>query len=148
MSGEGAGNYVSIRRLKLASSRQDKLLSDPAARRSLHVIEDWAYDTSDGSLSTLPPLERMGVWDKVQSDSSNCMGRKCSHYDECFYQSSRRVMERSQLLICNHAAVLFGSGVARGVGFLPKYDHVILDERTAWRMSRPSTSGSRSARGG
>ncbi|QKK07812.1 MAG: helicase [Planctomycetota bacterium] len=126
---KGRGNYVSIRRLKLASSRQDKLLSDPAARRSLHVIEDWAYDTSDGSLSTLPPLERMGVWDKVQSDSSNCMGRKCSHYDECFYQSSRRVMERSQLLICNHA--LFFSDLAlraRGVGFLPKYDHVILDE--------------------
>ena len=126
---KGRGNYVSIRRLKLASSRQDKLLSDPAARRSLHVIEDWAYDTSDGSLSTLPPVERMGVWDKVQSDSSNCMGRKCSHYDECFYQSSRRVMERSQLLICNHA--LFFSDLAlraRGVGFLPKYDHVILDE--------------------
>ncbi|MFG0260664.1 MAG: ATP-dependent DNA helicase, partial [Phycisphaerales bacterium JB041] len=126
---KGRGNYVSIRRLKLASSRQDKLLSDPAARRSLHVIEDWAYDTGDGSLSTLPPLERMGVWDKVQSDSSNCMGRKCSHYDECFYQSSRRVMERSQLLICNHA--LFFSDLAlraRGVGFLPKYDHVILDE--------------------
>lgn len=126
---KGRGNYVSIRRLKLASARQNKLLSDPAARRSLHAIEDWAYETTDGSLSTLPQIERMGVWDKVQSDSSNCMGRKCAHYDECFYQASRREMERSQLLICNHA--LFFSDLAlraRGVGFLPKYDHVILDE--------------------
>ncbi len=126
---KGRGNYISIRRLKLASARQAKLLSDPAARRSLHVIEDWAYETTDGSLSTLPAVERMGVWDKVQSDSPNCMGRKCSHFDECFYQSARRVMERSQLLICNHA--LFFSDLAlraKGVGFLPKYDHVILDE--------------------
>ncbi len=126
---KGRGNYVSIRRLRLASARQDKLLTDASARRSLHVIEDWAYDTTDGTLSTLPTLERMGVWDKVQSDSPNCMGRKCPHNEECFYQSARRRMERSNLLICNHA--LFFSDLAlraKGVGFLPKYDHVILDE--------------------
>lgn len=126
---KGRGNYVSIRRLKLASSRQDRLFSDAPSRRSLHVIEDWAYATEDGTLSTLPQVERMGVWDKVQSDSPNCMGRKCPHYEECFYQSARRVMERSNLLVCNHA--LFFSDLAlrvKGVGFLPKYDHVILDE--------------------
>ena len=126
---KGRGNYVSIRRLKLASGRQEKLLADAAARRSLHIIEDWAYDTTDGTLASLPPIERMGVWDKVQSDSPNCMGRKCPHYDECFYQSARRVMERSNLLICNHA--LFFSDLAlrsKGVGFLPQYHHVILDE--------------------
>ncbi|MBK7404898.1 MAG: DEAD/DEAH box helicase [Phycisphaerales bacterium] len=126
---KGRGNYVSIRRLRLASSRQDRLFADAAARRSLHLIEDWAYATEDGTLSTLPQIERMGVWDKVQSDSPNCMGRKCPHYDECFYQSARRVMERSNLLVCNHA--LFFSDLAlrvKGVGFLPKYDHVILDE--------------------
>ncbi|VAX41874.1 DinG family ATP-dependent helicase YoaA, partial [hydrothermal vent metagenome] len=126
---KGRGNYISIRRLRLASARQDKLLTDDAARHSLHVIEDWAYDTTDGTLATLPTLERMGVWDKVQSDSANCMGRKCPHNEACFYQSARRRMERSNLLICNHA--LFFSDLAlraRGAGFLPKYDHVILDE--------------------
>lgn len=126
---KGRGNYVSIRRLALASSRQDKLFADAAARRSLHAIEEWAYDTRDGTLATLPQLERMGVWDKVQSDSANCMGRKCPTYEKCFYQRARREMERSNLLVCNHA--LFFSDLAlriRGVGFLPNYDHVILDE--------------------
>jgi ATP-dependent DNA helicase DinG len=126
---KGRGNYVSIRRLKLASARQDKLLTDASARRSLHIIEEWAYDTTDGTLSTLPTVERMGVWDKVQSDSTNCMGRKCPHYEQCFYQSARRAMEKSHLLICNHA--LFFSDLAlraKGVGFLPQYHHVILDE--------------------
>lgn len=126
---KGRGNYVSIRRLKLASQRQDKLLPDAASRRSLHVIEDWAYQTDDGSLSTLPPLDRPGVWDKVQSDHANCMGRKCPHHNECFYQSARREMEGARILVCNHA--LFFSDMAlrmRGTGFLPEYQHVILDE--------------------
>ncbi len=126
---KGRGNYVSIRRLKLASQRQDRLLADAAARRSLHQIEDWAYDTEDGTLSTLPVLERPGVWDKVQSDHANCMGRRCPHYNECFYQNARREMEGARLLICNHA--LFFSDLAlrmRGTGFLPEYQHVVLDE--------------------
>jgi ATP-dependent DNA helicase DinG len=128
---KGRGNYMSIRRLKLASERQDRLFSDAAARRTLHVIEDWAAETLDGSLSTLPAggLERPGVWDRVQSDSGNCMGRRCKHYQECFYQNARRQMEGANLLVCNHA--LFFSDLAlrtQEVGFLPEYKHVVLDE--------------------
>lgn len=126
---KGRGNYVSIRRLKQASERQDKLFNDAAARRSLHVIEDWAQHTLDGTMSTLPALERMGVWDKVQSDSGNCMGRKCPTFDRCFYQSARAELEGANLLICNHA--LFFSDLAlrvQDVGFLPRYQHVVLDE--------------------
>lgn len=128
---KGRGNYLSIRRLALTARRQDRLLSDAAARRSLHVIEDWAYSTQDGTLATLPPIERPGVWDRVQSDSGNCMGRRCPTYDRCFYQSARREMERGNLLICNHA--LFFSDLALrarfgGAGFLPAYAHAVLDE--------------------
>ncbi len=126
---KGRGNYVSIRRLGLASQRQEKLFANPGARRSLHQIEDWAYETEDGSLSTLPQLERPGIWDRVQSDSGNCMGRKCPSYDKCFYQSARRRMERANLLICNHAIFFSDLALRAGdAGFLPSYQHVILDE--------------------
>lgn len=126
---KGRGNYVSIRRMNLALQRGDKMLADAGARRSLAVIAEWASTTTDGTLSSLPQLERGGVWDKVQSDSGNCMGRRCRNYEECFYQKARREMEGANLLVCNHA--LFFSDLAlRGqeVGFLPRYDHVILDE--------------------
>jgi len=126
---KGRGNYVSVRRLKQASERQDRLLSDDEQRHSLHVIEDWAYSTRDGTLATLPPLSRQAVWDHVQSDAHNCMGRKCPTNDICFYQAARRRMEHGDILVCNHA--LFFADLAlrsRGVGFLPTYDHVILDE--------------------
>lgn len=126
---KGRGNYLSLRRLQLASARQDRQLHDEPSRRSLHVIEDWAYATTDGTLSTLPPLERPGVWDRAQSDSGNCMGRKCPTYAKCFYQQARKRMERANLLICNHALYFSDLSLrARGVGFLPRHDHVILDE--------------------
>jgi ATP-dependent DNA helicase DinG len=129
---KGRGNYLSVRRLRLASERQDRLLPDAASRRSLHVIEDWAYGTEDGSLSTLPALERPGVWSAVQSDSGNCMGRKCPTYDRCFYQSARRELENANLIVTNHA--LFFADLAMraasggDIGVLPRYDHVVLDE--------------------
>lgn len=126
---KGRGNYLSLRRLSLASQRQEKLFPDAASKRSLHQIEDWAYGTLDGTQQSLPQLERAGVWDHARSDSGNCMGRKCPTYDKCFFQQARRRAERAELLICNHA--LFFSDLAlrmRGVGFLPPYEHVILDE--------------------
>lgn len=136
---KGRGNYLSLRRLQLASQRQDSLLHDDAARRSLHVIEDWAYTTRDGTLSTLPALERADVWDHARSDSDNCMGRKCPNYKNCFYQVARRELEQANLIICNHA--LFFSDLAlrvrgastsaatsAGSAILPMYDHVIFDE--------------------
>ncbi len=131
---KGRGNYMSIRRLRLASERRDKLFVDGASRRSLDVIEEWAYGTEDGTLSSLPSVERMAVWNSVQSDSTNCMGRKCPHHGDCFYQAARKEMEDADLLICNHA--LFFSDMAlrmmgNGKGFLPAYDHVVLDEAHA-----------------
>ena len=126
---KGRGNYVSLRRLKLAGERQERLLADDDARHTLHTIEDWAYSTRDGSRSTLPQLRRAEVWDFVQSDTHNCMGRKCPTYQKCFFQAARRRMENGDLLVCNHA--LFFADLAlrgQGAGFLPPYDHVVLDE--------------------
>lgn len=130
---KGRNNYVSLRRLANASKRQNDLFADPTTMRTLHAIEDWAYDTTDGSLATLPQLEHPGalprVWEKVGSDSGNCMGRRCPTYEQCFYQQARRRAEHADLLIVNHALFFADLALrAEGVGFLPPYDHVILDE--------------------
>ncbi len=126
---KGRGNYLSLRRLKRASDRQDKLFPDEAERDTLHRIEDWAYDTEDGTLATLPQLPRQEIWDHARSDSDNCMGRRCATYEQCFYQMARRRMESANVLICNHS-IYFADLVLRqqDVGFLPPYQHVILDE--------------------
>lgn len=126
---KGRGNYLSLRRLRLASERQDRLFPDEEVKHALHLVEDWAYGTADGTISSLPQIPSPLVWDHVQSDANNCMGRKCPQYRDCFYQRSRRRMEHADLLVCNHA--LFFSDLAlrsAGRGFLPEYQHVILDE--------------------
>ena len=126
---KGRNNYLSLRRLKLASARQDKLFANDDARHSLHTIEDWAYGTRDGTLATLPQLQRPEVWDYARSDTHNCMGRRCPTWDKCFYQTARRRMENGDLLVCNHALFFADLALQRlGVGFLPAYQHVILDE--------------------
>lgn len=127
---KGRGNYVSLRRLKLASARQDRLFGGEEDRHALQGLEDWAYETRDGTTTSLPVMPAHNVWEQVQSDAGNCMGRKCPTYEKCFYQAARRRMEGGDLLVCNHS--LFFSDLAMraagGRGFLPPYHHVILDE--------------------
>ena len=129
---KGRNNYVSRRRMERTEQRVDRLLSDPKAQEEVGALSRWVDLTSDGTRTDLDFTPRGDVWDLVRSDSGNCMGRKCPRHDSCFYQLARRRMESGQLLICNHA--LFFSDLAlraRGAGFLPAYDHVILDEAHA-----------------
>ena len=126
---KGRGNYLSLRRLAQAGKRQADLFQSDDFLHALHRIDAWANDTEDGSLATLPFTPPGSVWEKVQSDTSNCLGRRCPTYDQCFYQSARKRMEHADLLVVNHA--LFFSDLAlraEGAGLLPDYDHVILDE--------------------
>ena len=128
---KGRSNYLSLRRLQVASSKQVSLFADPELLATLHAIEDWAYTTDDGSRATLPVIPRPQVWERVGSDADNCMGKRCPTYDKCFFQRARRRMENADLLVVNHAlffADLQLRAANKGVGFLPPYDHVIIDE--------------------
>ncbi|MFN7738316.1 MAG: ATP-dependent DNA helicase [Pirellula sp.] len=126
---KGRGNYLSKRRLDVAKSRMTSLLSNEADYEQLEKIVRWTDSSPDGSLSSLSFRPSNQVWDEVASDSGNCMGRKCSHFDSCFYYSARRRVQNSQILVVNHA--LFFSDLAiraLGGGILPNYDAVVFDE--------------------
>lgn len=126
---KGRGNYISLRRLMRASKQQQELFPDPEDVASIDVIEKWSRSTTDGSLASLPQLSRPAVWSRVVSDHEDCMGRRCPTYNKCFYQAARRRMENADLLVVNHALFFADLAMRReGFGFLPPYDHVILDE--------------------
>ncbi len=126
---KGRSNYLGLRRLTRASQRQDQLMSSQRELTELHRIEEWAYQTEDGSLSDLAKQPNPAVWDRVKSERDDCMGRQCPTYEKCFYQRARRRAGGAQLLIVNHA-MLFSDLAARsqGASILPDYDFVILDE--------------------
>ena len=126
---KGRGNYVSLRRMTRAWERNAQLFDDSGSLRTLEQIVEWSGQTDDGSLATLPRIERPEVWSDVRSDSEDCLGRKCPRYNQCFYQSARRRMQNADLLVVNHALFFADLALrAEGGGLLPEYDAVILDE--------------------
>lgn len=126
---KGRGNYVSLRRAKRAWDRQATLFNESKEFSSLEQVLDWSKTTEDGSLATLPQLESPSVWNEVQSDSEDCMGKRCPTFNKCFYQSARRRMQNADILVVNHAMFFADLALrAQGFGVLPPYDAVILDE--------------------
>jgi ATP-dependent DNA helicase DinG len=126
---KGRGNYLSIRRLRTAQTKASTLLDTPGAVDQLIQIGRWARTTQDGSKSDLPVQPYEPVWDLVQSDSSNCLGRKCPHNAECFYFQARKKVFGANLLIVNHALFFADLAIRRsGGGILPDYNAVIFDE--------------------
>lgn len=126
---KGRNNYLSIRRLTQASSKQNDLFSRGKERDELWRIEDWAYSTEEGSLSDLSPEPAGNIWSRVRSEHGNCMGRRCATFDKCFYFKARRRAENARILVVNHALLFSDLALrARGVQMLPPYDTVIIDE--------------------
>lgn len=126
---KGRNNYLGLRRLKAASARQKTLFVDKARLAVLHAIEDWACETADGSLSDLRPAPPFEVWEKVRSESDNCLGRRCPTFEPCFYQRARRRAELANILVVNHALLVADLVLRReGANVLPDYDLVVLDE--------------------
>jgi ATP-dependent DNA helicase DinG len=126
---KGRGNYISLRRLELARQRATSLWNQESEFQQLAAIQNWTQETADGSLSSLSFRPAGNVWDEVASDTGNCMGRKCGHFEECFYFKARRRVHNAQILVVNHA--LFFADLALrelDAGILPEYDAVILDE--------------------
>lgn len=126
---KGRGNYLSLRRLRLALERAGSLFNDDAERAELVEIASWARQTTDGTLSDLPTLPSDGVWDEVRSDSGNCMGRACPTHGQCFYYAARRRMQHAQVLVVNHALSFADLAMRRaGASLLPPHDIVVFDE--------------------
>jgi ATP-dependent DNA helicase DinG len=126
---KGRSNYLSLRRLRGAQQRSASLLAEPAAAGQLQQLGRWSRLTQDGSKSDLRFQPPPAVWELVESDSGNCLGRGCPDYDKCFYFRARKQMFGARLLVVNHA--LFFSDLAlrrHGANLLPDYKVVIFDE--------------------
>jgi ATP-dependent DNA helicase DinG len=126
---KGRSNYLSLRRLRVAQQRVRSLLFEEAQHDQLLRVGRWSRKTLDGSRSDLDFQPLPAVWDLVESDSNNCLGRNCPEHDRCFYFKARRQVHGANVLVVNHA--LFFSDLAlrrSGVNLLPKYQVAILDE--------------------
>lgn len=126
---KGRSNYLSLRRMQSAIKRAGSIFREEEEFDQLRAISGWSQQTTDGSLSDLDFRPLPQVWDEAQSEHTNCMGRACPTYNDCFYYRARRRVANAQLLIVNHA--LFFSDLSlrmQGASILPEYDAVVFDE--------------------
>lgn len=130
---KGRGNYVSIRRALLAAESQESLFEEDRTQEVMGLLE-WIRTTEDGSLSDLahPPSE--DLWEEVRSDPDVCLRARCPHFQQCFYQKSRRAAAAAELLVVNHHLLFTDLAVRRATqnytqaAVLPPYKRLILDE--------------------
>ncbi len=128
---KGRSNYISLRRLQVAQEKAVSLLPDSGNFQELTKIGRWSKQTRDGSRSDLSFIPQPSVWELVESDSNNCLGKHCPNRGECFYFKARKAMHDANILVVNHALFFSDLGVRQGnfdFGLLPKYQVAILDE--------------------
>lgn len=126
---KGRSNYISLRRMQAAAERAGSTLFEQEAVTQLQQIRDWSQTSRDGSLADLPFKPLKEVWDDVQSEHGNCLGRKCPRHEDCFYYRARRRVWNANLLVVNHALFFSDLALRRdGASLLPDYDVVVFDE--------------------
>jgi ATP-dependent DNA helicase DinG len=130
---KGRRNYVSIRRAFLAAESAPVLFETDRGKE-IDALLGWMKTTDDGSTADLSFVPSAELWDEVQSDSDVCLRARCPHFQDCFYQRSRREASRAKLLVVNHHLLFTDIAVRRATqnftqpAVLPAYRHVILDE--------------------
>lgn len=126
---KGRSNYISLRRLKGTVERAGNTFSNEEELSQLDQIAQWSRKTSDGSRSDLDFRPHPKIWDEIQSEHGNCLGKRCATYNECFYYRARRRVWNADVLVVNHALFFSDLAIRReGSSILPDYDTVILDE--------------------
>ncbi len=128
---KGRGNYLSKRRLRVAQKRGYSLLAEASAQEQLDDLVRWDESTQDGTRSDLDFRPLPSVWELVESDSGNCLGKRCANFDTCHYFRARKAMSQAQVLVVNHDlffADLALRAMGREVGILPKHRVVVFDE--------------------
>ena len=128
---KGRGNYLSRRRLDSLRTYERPLFDTMTEVEELDRIVEWVNVTEDGSKADLEPQPMFEIWNKVASDTDNCLRQRCPTYDTCFYFKARAQVEEADLIIVNHH-LLFADWALRKANpyaaILPEYRYLILDE--------------------
>lgn len=130
---KGRQNYVSIRRLGLAYDGQQALFETREEAQALRQVAEWAHNEAEvGDREELGWEPQASVWRQVQSDRTNCLGRKCPEFGSCFFYAARQRMEGAQLLVVNHHLYFSDLGLREEAGgILPPHQVVVFDEAHA-----------------
>ncbi|MDD2237426.1 MAG: helicase C-terminal domain-containing protein [Kiritimatiellae bacterium] len=125
---KGRGNYLCRRRLSRVLRMGAELFETPR-QRELEAVRKWAETAVEGSIQEIPEQPSTEVWSQVCAEHGNCLARKCFAFKQCFFMQARRELLDAHVLVVNHHLFFSDLGMRmNGVGFLPPYHAVIMDE--------------------
>lgn len=88
-------------------------------------------ETEFRTFTKMTAKDKTAVWKEI-SVPPVCNGRFCPHYNDCFYYSARRQVEKAQIVITNHSVViqdaLMKTVSEEELSLLGKFDFLVLDE--------------------
>ncbi|RJN33251.1 ATP-dependent DNA helicase [Nesterenkonia natronophila] len=90
------------------------------------MLREWADTTDTGDRDDLPTGVTDKAWRQVSVNAVDCLGRKCSMFEECFSELARKDAQEADLVITNHAMLAIDA--FEGLDVLPEHDAVIIDE--------------------
>ena len=130
---KGWRNYLCLLRLEQARL-QGASLFDDGGQADLAMLERWAEQTTDGSLSDLPVAPKHEVWDEVAAEGDLCTRLRCPHFEPCFVFKARRAAAQADVVVVNHHLLMADLAVRRASGrwdeaaVLPAFKRLIIDE--------------------
>ncbi len=124
---KGVANYACRRKLELARTKS-------AGDVSIAALADWASTSDAGDRAEVEWLgEDSPVWTSVTTTTDARVGPRCPFFERCFVTQARRLADKAQLVLVNHALYLADRALrarphGKGRGILPEHDAVIFDE--------------------
>ncbi|MBI2961917.1 MAG: ATP-dependent DNA helicase [Betaproteobacteria bacterium] len=126
---KGRANYVCLHHLE--RSLGEARLESRADAADLRRIARFARTSRSGDRGELGEVpEDAPAWALATSTRENCLGQKCSRYDDCFVMAARREALAADVVVVNHH-LFFADLMLKDEGaaeLLPACNTVIFDE--------------------
>ncbi len=125
---KGRANYLCLHRLDLA--RADGRLGVQDTRQ-LAQVHDWSARTLSGDRAELAAVpEDAPLWQRVTSNTDNCLGSECPRFEECWLVRARRAAQEARIVVVNHHLLLADLALKQdGFGeILPGAAAFVVDE--------------------
>ncbi|MFA6471741.1 MAG: exonuclease domain-containing protein, partial [Candidatus Latescibacterota bacterium] len=124
---KGRGNYICINRWQRLVETPEQYLTK-GERALVLPVAAWLHTTVTGDISEtgfFQMLFETGLLDRINSDTSFCLGARCVYHDQCYVSRVRRAAQKAHLIIVNHSLV-FSDMISDG-GVLGGYARIIFD---------------------
>lgn len=126
---KGRANYICRHRVDLHT--EEGRFADPRCGHEIIHIKEKIAQLKDGERTELPEInEESSVWPYVTSTVENCLGKECTHYEDCFLVKARKRAMDADIVVINHH-LYFADSRLKEEGFgelLPGVEAVIFDE--------------------